>query len=153
MRATEAALHSCPRRKIRSTCRIDEVFRTMSDNFAALFPDDAEVVSLDAGQDLFKKDDVGYHFYVVKSGALQVMDGNHVLGRIEAGEIVGEMALVGDRQRSATVRAVTASVVIPVDEKRFLFLVQQTPFFSLRVMRVISDRLKAMNKRTTSGEA
>jgi len=34
-----------------------------------------------------------------------------------------------------------------VDETRFLFLVQQTPNFSLHVMRVLSDRLRRMDER------
>jgi CRP/FNR family transcriptional regulator, cyclic AMP receptor protein len=63
---------------------------------------------------------------------------------------VGEMALISESPRSATVRAVRESVVIPIDERRFSFLVQQAPFFAIRVMRVMSARLKAMNERVTS---
>jgi CRP/FNR family transcriptional regulator, cyclic AMP receptor protein len=54
--------------------------------------------------------------------------------------------------RSATVRAVKQSVVIPLDERRFLFMVSQTPFFALRVMRVMSARLRAMNERAKAPE-
>jgi hypothetical protein len=31
-------------------------------------------------------------------------------------------------------------------ERRFLFMVQQTPFFALRVMRLLTERLRAMNE-------
>jgi CRP/FNR family cyclic AMP-dependent transcriptional regulator len=89
---------------------------------------------------------------VVKSGDLQIIDGNYVYETVSAGGIVGEMALVDAGARSATVRAIRQSVVIPVDERRFLFLVQQTPFFALRVMRVISARLRAMNERAKASE-
>jgi CRP-like cAMP-binding protein len=125
----------------------------MADDFAALFPEDSDVVRLAPGQELFRKGEAGEHLFVVKSGALQVLDGNHVFATVESGGIVGEMALVGDKVRSATVKSVGDAVVIPVDEKRFLFLVQQTPFFAIRVMRVIGDRLKAMNHRATSLDA
>jgi CRP-like cAMP-binding protein len=57
------------------------------------------------------------------------------------------MALVDTGPRSANVRATKQSVAIPINERRFLFMVQQTPFFALRVMRVISTRLRAMNER------
>ena len=57
------------------------------------------------------------------------------------------MALVDAGPRSASVRATKESVAIPIDERRFLLMVQQTPFFALRVMRVISVRLRAMNER------
>ena len=88
--------------------------------------------------------------YLVKTGQVQVIDGNQVLDTVTSGGIVGEMALVSNDVRSATVRALIKSVVIPVDDARFLFLVQQTPFFAIRVMRVMSARLKMMNDRLTS---
>ena len=84
--------------------------------------------------------------YVVESGNLQILDGNHVYETVSAGGMVGEMAVVDGSQRSATVRATEPSTVIPIDERRFLFMVQQTPFFALRVMRLLTERLRAMNE-------
>lgn len=88
--------------------------------------------------------------YVVKSGDVQAVDENHVFETVSPGGIVGEMALVNKESRTATVRALSASEVIPVDQKRFLYLVQVKPFFAIRVMRVISGRLRAMNDRMVS---
>ena len=55
------------------------------------------------------------------------------------------MALVDPAPRAASVIAVTDCEFVEVDDKRFNYLVQQTPFFALKVMRVLSERL-----RTTS---
>ena len=67
--------------------------------------------------------------FVVKSGELTVIgDGNHVFETLSAGSIIGEMALIDDEPRSATVRAVTEAELIPIDQRRFLFLVQQPLF-------------------------
>jgi CRP/FNR family cyclic AMP-dependent transcriptional regulator len=85
--------------------------------------------------------------YVVKTGDLQILDGNYVYETVSAGGIVGEMAMVDGSPRSATVRAIEPTTVIPIDERRFVFMVQQTPFFALRVMRVMAARLRAMNER------
>ena len=122
----------------------------MPEDFLGLFRNETEVVSLRPGQELFRKGDAGRHMYAVTSGELQVLDGNHVFETVCAGGIVGEMALVSEEARSATVRAISESVVVPIDQKRFLFLVQQTPFFAIRLMRVMSARLRAMNERATS---
>ena len=85
---------------------------------------------------------------VIASGVdLQILDGNYVYETVSAGGIVGEMAMVDGSPRSATVCAIKPSTVIPIDERRFLFMVQQTPFFALRVMRVMTARLRAMNER------
>ena len=119
----------------------------MPNDFLSLFGDSAEAISVDAGQALFQKGEAASGLYVVKSGELQILDGNQTFETVGKGGIVGEMALVDGGPRSATVRAVTASQVIPLDEKRFLFVVQQTPNFAIRVMKVMSIRLRAMNER------
>ena len=108
-----------------------------------------EEIRLHVGEVLFAKGDEGRELYVVRSGELQILDGNRVFETVGPGGIIGEMALIDGGPRSATVRASTASEVVPFDERRFLFWVQQTPHFALRVMRVMSTRLRAMNARAT----
>ena len=119
----------------------------MTEDFLGLFGKDTDVVTLAPGDVLFEKNEPGRFMYVVKSGEIQIIDGNYVYETVSTGGILGEMALVDAGPRSATVRAVKQSVVIPLDERRFLFMVSQTPFFALRVMRVMSARLRAMNER------
>src|SRR5262245_57886396 len=119
----------------------------MPEDFIGMFNSLTDVITLKPGQELFKKGDEGRDMYVVRSGEVQVIDGAHVFETIGAGGIVGEMALISDNSRSATVRAIRESVVVPVDEERFVSLVQQTPIFAMRVMRVMSNRLRMMNDR------
>jgi CRP-like cAMP-binding protein len=119
----------------------------MSEDFSGLFASETEVVTLVPGGVLFQKGEPGRLMYVVKSGNLQILDGNFVYETVSAGGILGEMAVVDASPRSATVRAIEQSVVVPIDERRFLFMVQQTPFFALRAMRVLTARLRAMNER------
>jgi CRP/FNR family cyclic AMP-dependent transcriptional regulator len=123
----------------------------MSEDFSGLFASETEVNSVAPGEVLFEKGEPGHLMYVVKSGSLQILDGNYVYETVSARGIVGEMALVDRSPRSATARAIEPSTVIPIDERRFLFMVQQTPFFSLRLMRVMTARLRAMNERAKAG--
>jgi CRP-like cAMP-binding protein len=124
----------------------------MTEDFLGLFGRETDVVTLAPGDVLFEKNEPGRFMYVVRSGEMQIIDGNYVYETVSAGGILGEMALVDAGPRSATVRAVKQSVVIPLDERRFLFMVSQTPFFALRVMRVMSARLRAMNERARAPE-
>jgi CRP-like cAMP-binding protein len=55
------------------------------------------------------------------------------------------MALIDSAPRSATAIAATDVQLVPVGEKQFAFLVSQTPYFALNVMRVMARRLRAMN--------
>jgi CRP-like cAMP-binding protein len=47
------------------------------------------------------------------------------------------MALIDGGMRSATAIAKTDCALIPINEKQFLFMVQETPFFSLTVIRTL----------------
>ena len=60
--------------------------------------------------------------------------------------IFGEMALIDGSPRSVTVRAKTDCVAAPINEKSFLFLVHETPFVAVAVMRTLADRLRRMVK-------
>ena len=61
------------------------------------------------------------------------------------------MALIDDSPRSATAVALTDVTLAPIKENQFLFLVQNTPFFALSVMRVLARRLRRQNKLLLSG--
>jgi CRP-like cAMP-binding protein len=71
--------------------------------------------------------------------------GEKVVEAVEAGGILGEMALLGNKTRSATAVAKTECRLLPIDEAFFLHLVQQSPRFSLKVMKIIADRLRRSN--------
>jgi CRP-like cAMP-binding protein len=98
-----------------------------------------------AGSAVFREGEPGHVMYVVKEGQVEVRVRDQVVAVVDPGGIVGEMALIDDKPRSATVLARTDAVLIPVDEKRFTFLVQQTPYFSLEVMRVMAERLRQVH--------
>lgn len=114
-------------------------------NFLGLFKSEENVVTVKAGDALFRKGDPAKAMYVVLSGELKVGDGNKIFEQLAPGGLVGEMALIDRASRAATVTAMADSTLAEVDEKRFLFLTQQTPSFALNVMRVLSQRLRRMD--------
>ena len=83
---------------------------------------------------------------MVKAGQVGIMSGNRLLDTLDPASIFGEMALIDTAPRSATAVAVSEVELIPVSEKQFLFMVSQTPFFALNVMRVLARRLRASSK-------
>ena len=116
-------------------------------DFLNLFSGDEGVVRLTPGERLFAKGDPATTMYVVRTGALQVHDGNVVYETVGPGGILGEMASVDGAPRSAGVRAEHASEVIAVDRVRFLRMVERTPFFAIRIMQVLTRRLRHTNER------
>ena len=116
-------------------------------NFLPLLARERNVVSLKAGEVLFRAGEQARCMYVVLSGTLRIGDGNVVYEDIGAGSIVGEMALIDHGPRSATVTATSDATLAEIDEKRFVFLVERTPHFALNVMRMMSQRLRHQNVR------
>lgn len=114
-------------------------------SFLGLFKNEENVVSLKAGELLFKKGEPAKSMYIVLSGELRIGDGNKIFEQLAPGGLVGEMALIDHTPRAATVTAVTDCTLAAIDEKRFVFLTQQTPSFALNVMRVLSQRLRRMD--------
>jgi CRP/FNR family cyclic AMP-dependent transcriptional regulator len=95
-----------------------------------------------AGQVIFQEGQPGDVMYVVQSGQVNILLNGAQFDLAGPGDIVGEMALIDDRPRSATAVAATDCTLVPIDEQRFTFLVQQTPHFALTVMRIMADRLR-----------
>jgi CRP/FNR family cyclic AMP-dependent transcriptional regulator len=83
----------------------------MSENFLGLFDQETEVVILAPGEALFEKGEPGRLMYVVKTGDLQILDGNYVYETVSAGGIVGEMAMVDGSPR----RRLILTNVVPDD--------------------------------------
>ena len=95
---------------------------------------------------IFQEGDKADGLFIIKSGKVGICLGNRTLAELTVNNIFGEMALIDDAPRSATAIALTDVELVPVSEKQFLFLVSQTPFFALKVMRVLARRLRATNK-------
>lgn len=117
--------------------------------FFELFANNPEIVRLAAGEPLFREGEDGHLMFVLTTGNAEVIVNNRVVETLQHGSIVGEMGLVSPGPRSATVVATTDCEFVAVDEKRFQFLVQQTPFFATQVMRVLAERLRHANQMVT----
>jgi CRP/FNR family cyclic AMP-dependent transcriptional regulator len=104
---------------------------------------DADSRSFKAGETIFRAGDAAGELFVVQSGTVEIRVGDRVVETLSEHGIFGEMALIDDGPRSATVVAVSDVKLVPVGQKQFLFLVRETPHFALNVMRVLARRLRA----------
>ena len=117
-------------------------------NFSDLFQHETETVRYSAGQTIIQVGDAGDQMFVLMQGEAVVSIAGANLYNLHPGELFGEMALIEHTQASADVIAVTECTVACIDEKRFLFLIQQTPNFALEVMKLIVKRIRLMNSLT-----
>ena len=115
-------------------------------SFSVLTGNNIEAQPFKAGSVIFREGDAARELFVVKSGQVRIQIGNRTITELGTDSIFGEMALIDNEPRSASGVAVTDVELVAVSEKQFLFLVGQTPYFALKVMRVLAQRLRATNK-------
>jgi len=113
----------------------------------SLFNSDPNAEKFSAGQVVFNEGERGDHMFAVVKGSVDLIINQKVVETVEPGGVFGEMALVEEQPRVATAVAKADAEIVRIDRKRFLFLVQQTPYFSLQLMAIMATRLRQMNKR------
>ncbi len=108
--------------------------------------DELQWIALPGGAELFAENDVPDAVYVLVAGSLgafRLVDGRlKLLGRVQPGETVGEMALLSGHVRTATVRALRDSEVVRFSLEGFERLAKQHPDAMLAIARVAVERLE-----------
>ncbi len=105
----------------------------------ATLTDDVEV---DAGQLLMEQGRVGQECYVIEEGTAGVFVADELVCTLGPGSMVGEMALVDHRPRSATVVADTPMRLLAFDAAAFRSLLREMPKAEERVLTLLADRLR-----------
>ena len=83
----------------------------------SLFANEPSKRSLAAGETLFSAGDTAGHMYGVVTGAIDVVIGDTVVETVEAGGVLGEMAILDNSVRSATARASEDTIVAEIDRE------------------------------------
>jgi NTE family protein len=129
------------------------LFEGLDDDSALEVENSLEWVDLPAGETLFEQGAAAPDAYVVTAGHLAVVMGagahRRTVARIGPGEVVGEMALLADAPRSATVVALQDSYLIRLPRRAFDVLVEGAPDARRYLFRVLTSRLQ----HTSSGDA
>jgi CRP/FNR family transcriptional regulator, cyclic AMP receptor protein len=95
----------------------------------------------DAGDDIVRQGSTGTALYIVLSGEARVERDGERLGSVKAGDFFGELALIEEHPRSATVIAdsVTECLLFPAWE--FTALLEEHPEIAVPIMRALIQRL------------
>ena len=84
-----------------------------------------------AGESIVREGELSGRFYIITAGEVEVLQhvdgGERPIRRLHAGDYFGELALLGDRRRTATVRAVTDTSVLSIARQDFTALVEHLP--------------------------
>ncbi len=111
----------------------------------------SERVSFMDGQPFFRQGDMADAAYVLLSGRADVLidtpSGPLKVAEFGANDLLGEMGILGDTPRSATILAVGEVAALRIDKRVFLELLGQFPQMAIAVMRELAKRLERTNAR------
>ena len=116
-------------------------------DFRILDKPDVPVRKFAAGETIIAEGSVAHEMFLVRKGQAEIRIKDQPIEEVGPGGIFGEMALIDQSTRSATVVAVEDSEIVPINERLFVILVQDAPYFALDVMRTLVGRIRAMNQR------
>ena len=102
-------------------------------------------VTFAPGQIIVRQGEVGDAAYVVLSGKAEVLvdspNGQIKVADLEPNAIVGEIAILSNQTRTATVRATTSVDTLRIRKDHFLRMLGDYPEMTVEIMRVLADRL------------
>ena len=104
------------------------------------------------GELIVEEGHTGNGLYIVVSGKVEVVKGldteeQRVLATRESGEVIGEMALLGEWPRTASVRALDEVKCIGIDRGVFLAQLERQPQLGIRMLQVLALRLRESDAR------
>ena len=105
----------------------------------------AEEVEAEAGAELMGQGRPGQEAYVIVDGRAGVYIGGNQKAELGPGEVVGEMALIDHRPRTADVRALTPMKLLAFNAERFRRLLDEMPQANIRIMEKLVERLRQLD--------
>lgn len=129
------------------TLKTVEIFSEIED---ATLIDIATIVDeahADANTTIITKGDVGSCMYIIHEGRVRVHDGAQVFTEFGDGEIFGELSLLDPEPRSASVTAITDTLLLRLDQESFYELLSDNPSVGRGVIRILCQRLRRLNQK------
>ena len=103
----------------------------------------ADELDLAEGATLIREGERGREFLVVVSGTVSVTKRGKKVADLGAGDFIGEIALVSDVPRTATVTATSPVRLLVVTDRAFRGLIEEMPSIATKVLQVLGERLHA----------
>jgi CRP-like cAMP-binding protein len=108
--------------------------------------------SFKAGELVVEEGHTGNGLYVVVSGNVEVIKGletdrPQVLNHLGAGDVFGEMALLGEWPRTASVRAVDDVECLGIDRWVFLAQLERQPQVGIKMLHILAQKLRDSDAR------
>jgi CRP-like cAMP-binding protein len=116
------------------------IFGMLSKKELAAVARQTDEIDVREGETLAREGDVGREFFVIIDGTAEVVRGDDRIAELGPGDFFGEMALVGDDRRMATVRATKPMRVIVMTRQSFREMDRSMPKVHATIVEAIEAR-------------
>jgi CRP/FNR family cyclic AMP-dependent transcriptional regulator len=100
----------------------------------------ADEVDVEAGRHLVREGEFAYEFFAIEEGTAEVRRGEQLLGELGPGDFFGEMGLIENVTRNASVTATTPLTALVLTGSAFRYLERELPAVSKQIRRAIDER-------------
>jgi CRP/FNR family transcriptional regulator, cyclic AMP receptor protein len=101
----------------------------------------------EAGQIIVTQGTPGQAFYLILTGKVEILRDTNSLGAFGPGDFFGEMSLLDQAPRSATIRAIDHTTCLMLSSWDFKALLEQHPSIAVKLLEVLSRRLRVADER------
>ena len=115
---------------------------------------DENRISFSQGEAIFTEGEPGNKtMYLIEKGRVEVLKGDAVVARLGVVEPIGEMSLLLDEPRSATVRALNSVEALEITGENFGEILTKRPGIGRTIMKALAQRLKNTTKALSEAQA
>lgn len=116
------------------------LFQGLAPSILASVADRMKLKRFPAGTEIVRQGEPGTEFYVIAQGEVEVSSSGKVLSRLEAGQFFGEVSLLTDQPRNATVQAVDEVACFLLDKEDFQAVVSANESFEQQLRKALFER-------------
>ena len=122
------------------------LFASLSKKDVARIAKAADEVDFSAGHRLITEGETGSEAYVVLSGTASISREGTTIAALGPGEIIGELALLEDAERAASVTCETDCSMMVLDRRHFIPLLEETPALAIKFLEELARRLRELDR-------
>jgi CRP-like cAMP-binding protein len=102
-------------------------------------------VDVPAGSVLMKQGDLGRQMFVVARGRVAVERNGQTINELGPGGAAGEMALIAEAPRNATVTTMEPSLLLVADHRGFHSLMDVSPTIRIRILEGLANKIRSLD--------
>jgi CRP/FNR family cyclic AMP-dependent transcriptional regulator len=112
----------------------------------------AEELRFDRGECIVKEGDIGDSLYLIKQGGVAILKKNAaggptILAELGRDECFGEMAVIDEEVRSASVEATVSCTLLRISKDALIDVVMNAPHLGIELLKIFVKRLRSANER------